>query len=137
MFGPTVQQEPLNSEGKMAFFAKLDEKNVVLGVFGVNDQELNNLSFPDNDPLGIAFLTEWSGGYTNWKQTSYNASFRKNYAGIGFTYSAELDAFIPPKPFPSWLLDTNTCQWVAPVPYPNDGKLYSWDEATQSWVEIT
>jgi len=137
MFGPTVQQEPLNSEGKMAFFAKLDEKNVVLGVFGVNDQELNNLSFPDNDPLGIAFLTEWSGGYTNWKQTSYNASFRKNYAGIGFTYSAELDAFIPPKPFPSWLLDTNTCQWQAPVPFPDDKKPYTWDEATQSWVEIT
>lgn len=121
----------------MAFFAKLDEKNVVLGVFGVNDQELNNLSFPDSEPLGVAFLTEWSGGYTLWKQTSLEALFRKNYAGIGFEYDSILDAFIAPKPFPSWLLNTNTCQWEPPVPYPNDGKFYLWNEETQSWVEIT
>ena len=122
---------------KMAHFAKLDENNVVLEVNVVNNETLNNLPFPDSEPVGVQFLTEWSGGYTNWKQTSYNASFRKNYAGIGYTYSAELDAFIPPKPFPSWLLNTNTCQWQAPIPYPNDGKLYTWDEATQSWVEVT
>ena len=121
----------------MAFFAKLDEKNVVLGVFGVNDQELNNLSFPDSEPLGIVFLTNWSGGYANWKQTSLEADFRKNYASIGFSYDQNLDAFIPAKPYPSWLLNTNTCQWEAPTPYPTDGKYYIWNEETQSWVEIT
>ena len=121
----------------MANFAKLDSHNVVLDVNVVSDEVVNNLPFPESEPLGISFLTEWSDGYTNWKQTSYNASFRKNFAGIGFTYSADLDAFVPPKPYPSWLLNTNTCQWQAPVPYPNDGKMYQWDEATQSWVEIT
>jgi hypothetical protein len=121
----------------MAHFAKLNEQNVVIDVNVVNNETINNLPFPDSEPVGVAFLTEWSGGYTNWKQTSYNANFRKNYAGIGFTYSAELDAFIPQKPFPSWLLNTNTCQWQAPVPYPNDGKFYKWNEETQSWVEIT
>lgn len=120
----------------MAHFAKLDENNIVLEVNVVSNDTINNLPFPDSEPVGIQFLTEWSGGYSNWKQTSYNASFRKNYAGIGYTYSAELDAFIPPKPFPSWLLNTNTCQWQAPIPYPNDGKLYTWDEATQSWVQV-
>lgn len=121
----------------MAHFAKLDDQNLVLDVNVVNNDTINNLPFPESEPAGVQFLTEWSGGYTNWKQTSYSASFRKNYAGIGYTYSMALDAFIPPKPFPSWLLDTNTCQWQAPIPYPNDGKLYTWDEATQSWIEIT
>lgn len=121
----------------MANFAKLDEHNIVIEVNVVDNNVVNNLPFPQSEPVGVQFLTEWSGGYTNWKQTSYNASFRKNFAGIGFTYSIDLDAFISPKPFPSWLLDTATCQWQAPVPYPNDGKLYQWDEATRSWVEIT
>jgi hypothetical protein len=121
----------------MAHFAKLDEHNLVLDVNVVNNETINNLPFPESEPVGVQFLTEWSGGYSNWKQTSYNASFRKNYAGVGYSYSVDLDAFIPPKPFPSWLLNTNTCQWDSPVPYPNDGKLYRWDEATQSWVEIT
>jgi len=120
----------------MAYFAKLDDNNIVLEVLALSNDVIGNLPFPESEPVGVAFLTEWSGGYTNWKQTSYNASFRKNYAGIGFTYSAELDAFVPPKPFPSWLLNTNTCQWEAPIPYPNDGNLYIWDEATQSWVPV-
>lgn len=71
------------------------------------------------------------------KRTSYNGNIRKNYAGIGFTYDSVLDAFIPPKPYPSWLLDTNMCQWKSPIPCPEDGKMYGWDEATQSWVEVT
>jgi hypothetical protein len=120
----------------MAHFAKLDDRNVVLEVNVVSNETVNNLPFPESEPVGVAFLTEWSGGYTNWKQTSYNASFRKNYAGVGFTYDANLDAFIAPKPYPSWLLDTNTAQWRAPVPYPTDGKVYVWNEETQSWVEI-
>jgi hypothetical protein len=121
----------------MAHFAKLDEQGTVIDVNVVNNETLNNLPFPESEPVGVAFLTEWSGGYTNWKQTSYNANFRKNYAGIGYTYDAVLDAFIAPKPYPSWLLNTETCQWVPPTPYPSDGNLYTWDETTQSWIEVT
>ena len=120
----------------MAHFAKLDDQNIVIDVNVVNNETLDNLAFPESEPVGIAFLTDWSGGYTNWKQTSYNANFRKNYAGFGYTYDATLDAFIAAKPFPSWLLDTNTCQWQAPVPYPTDGNMYTWDEEAQQWVEV-
>jgi len=120
----------------MSHFAKLDDNNIVLDVNVVSNDVIDNLPFPESEPVGIQFLTEWSGGYTNWKQTSYSASFRKNYAGIGYAYDSTLDAFISPKPYPSWLLNTQTCEWVAPVPYPNDGNLYNWDEATQSWIEV-
>jgi hypothetical protein len=120
----------------MANFAKLDDQNIVLDVNVVNNETINNLPFPESEPVGIAFLTEWSGGYTNWKQTSYNANFRKNYAGIGYTYDATLDAFIAPSPYPSWLLNLDTCQWEPPVPYPTDNKIYSWDEEAQQWVEV-
>jgi hypothetical protein len=121
----------------MGHFVKLNEQNLVIDAIVVNNETLGNLPFPESEPVGIAFLTEWSGGYTNWKQTSYNANFRKNYAGVGYTYDAVLDAFIAPKPFPSWLLNTTTCQWQAPIPYPTDGKIYSWNEETQQWVEFT
>lgn len=121
----------------MANFAKLNDQNIVIDVNAVANAVIDDLPFPESEPLGVAFLTDWSGGYTNWKQTSYNANFRKNLAGIGYTYDAVLDAFIAPKPYPSWLLNTNTCQWVPPTPYPSDGNLYTWDEATQSWIEVT
>jgi hypothetical protein len=121
----------------MGHFAKLDDQSIVVDVNVVNNETINNLPFPESEPVGVAFLTDWSGGYTNWKQTSYNASFRKNYAGIGYTYDAVLDAFIAPKPYPSWLLNTNTCQWQPPIPYPTDGNLYNWNEETQQWVEFT
>ena len=92
----------------MAHFAKLDDNNVVLEVNVVNNDVLD----PANEEAsGIAFLTEWSGGYSNWKQTSYNGSFRKNYAGIGSTYDETRDAFIPPKPEGNWILDEDTCLW--------------------------
>lgn len=120
----------------MANFAKLDDQNIVIDVNAVANAVVDDLPFPESEPVGVAFLTEWSGGYTNWKQTSYNASFRKNLAGIGYTYDPVLDAFIAAKPFPSWLLDTNTCEWQAPTPYPSDGNMYTWDEATQSWVKV-
>jgi len=120
----------------MANFAKLDDQNIVIDVNAVANAVVDDLPFPESEPLGVAFLTEWSGGYTNWKQTSYNGNFRKNLAGIGYTYDAALDAFISPKPYPSWLLNTNTCQWVPPTPYPSDGNMYTWDEATQSWVKV-
>ena len=120
----------------MANFAKLDGQNIVIDVIVVNNETLNNLPFPESEPVGVAFLTDWSGGYTNWKQTSYNGNFRKNFAGIEYTYDAVLDAFIAPKPYPSWLLNTETCQWQPPTPYPSDGNVYSWDETTQSWVQV-
>ena len=117
----------------MAHFAKLDENNIVLEVNVVANAALD----PTNEEAsGIAFLTEWSGGYTNWKQTSYNGNIRKNYAGIGYTYDEVRDAFIPPKPFPSWVLNEDTCRWEAPIPYPNDGVMYSWDEEAGDWVAI-
>ena len=121
----------------MGHFAKLDDANVVTDVIVVSNETLNNLPFPESEPVGVAFLIEWSGGFANWKQTSYSASFRKNFAGVGYTYDSVLDAFIAPKPFPSWLLNTTTCQWEAPIPYPTDGKRYYWNEDTQQWVEFT
>ena len=72
-----------------------------------------------------------------WVQTSYNASIRKNYAGIGHTYDTVRDAFISPKPYPSWTLNETTCNWEAPVTLPDDGKQYAWDEATTNWKEVT
>ena len=119
----------------MAHFAKLDEDGLVLEVHTLNNEVVNNLPFPESEPVGVQFYIEWSGGYSNWKQTSYNNNFRKSYAGIGYTYDAGLDAFITPQPYPSWALDANA-DWQAPVPMPDDGKMYGWDEATLSWVEV-
>ena len=120
----------------MANFAQLDESYIVTEVIVVNNETINNLPFPESEPVGVAFLQSLFGSTTVWKQTSYNANFRKNYASIGYTYDPVLDAFIAPKPYPSWLLNTTTCQWQAPVPYPSDGKTYIWDEATLSWVLV-
>jgi hypothetical protein len=117
----------------MAHFAKLDDNNIVIDVNVVNNEVINNLPFPESESIGIQFLTEWSGGYTNWKQTSYNSNFRKHYAGIGYSYNLTLDAFIAPQPYLSWSLDETTCNWIAPVPYPNDGNQYYWNESTLTW----
>jgi hypothetical protein len=120
----------------MANFAQLDGNYLVTEVIVVNNETINDLPFPESEPVGVAFLQSLFSSATVWKQTSYNANFRKNYAGIGFTYDPVLDAFIPPQPYPSWLLNTATCKWEAPVPYPDDGKTYIWDEATLSWVLV-
>jgi hypothetical protein len=88
----------------------------------------------DLEPNVEQWCSDTYGGY--WKQTSYSGSFRKNFAGIGYTYNADLDAFVPPKPYPSWVLDDATCQWKAPVPMPQDGDLYEWDEAAGEWVVV-
>jgi len=117
----------------MAHFAKLDENNFVIEVHVVNNNELLQDGV-ESEAKGLQFLIDWSGGYSNWKQTSYNAKFRKNYAGIGYKYDSVRDAFISSKPFPSWVFNEETCQWDAPVAMPDDGKRYSWDEATTSWV---
>jgi hypothetical protein len=110
----------------MAHWAELDENNVVLRVL-VGD---------NNDPNGdegYQWLLDNLGG--TWVKTSYNGTIRKNFAGIGYTYNEELDAFISPKPFESWLLDEDTCHWQAPVAYPQDGKVYLWNEDTLAWDE--
>ena len=107
----------------MAHFAKLDENNVVLEVNVVNNDVLD---LENEEASGVTFLTEWSSGYSNWKQTSYNGSFRKNYAGVGFIYDSVRDAFIPPKPYNSWVLNEDTCNWEAPTPHPSGDGIYQW-----------
>jgi len=121
----------------MAHFAKLNENNIVIEVNVVNNEDINNLPFPESEPVGIAFLNEWAGQEFNWKQTSYNGNFRKNYAGVGYKYDAGRDAFIPQQPpWASWVLNENTCNFEAPVPYPTDGNGYIWDEEQGLWVKI-
>jgi hypothetical protein len=115
----------------MAHFAKIDENNVVTQVVVVDNKDTADANGVEKEHIGAAFLESVLGG--TWKQTSYNGSIRKNYAGVGYTYDADIDAFVAPKPYPSWVLDENA-QWQAPVPMPDDGEMYSWDEATQSWV---
>lgn len=109
----------------MAHFAQINDANIVLQVL-VTDNDYPN--------EGYDWLVETFGG--RWVQTSYNARIRKNFAGIGFYYDEARDAFIPPKPFESWTLDEETCQWVSPTPYPTDGKLYTWNEELTEWTEV-
>ncbi len=101
----------------MAHYAKLGLNSKVVAVHSVN-----------ND-----VITDADGNYPFWIQTSYNNNIRKNYAGIGFRYDDDLDAFIPPKPYSSWALNEDTCQWEAPTPMPEEGH-YMWDEEVQDWV---
>ena len=117
----------------MAHFAQLNDQNIVMQVIVVANEELLENGVESEDK-GIAFCQSLLGG--QWIQTSYNGNIRKNYAGIGYTYDSGIDAFIPPKPFPSWVLNQTTAQWEAPVAMPTDGKRYSWNEQTQQWEEI-
>ena len=125
----------------MAHFAKLDENNVVTEVHVVANRDTSDANGVEKEYIGQAFLEKLFGG--TWKQTSYNGNIRKNYAGIGYTYREDIDAFVPPKPFASWVLNEETAQWEAPTPMPEDAgtgeppKMYSWDEATTSWTEVT
>jgi hypothetical protein len=119
----------------MAHFAKLDQNNNVLAVHVVVNDVIT-INGNESEQRGIDFLTELHG-HSLWKQTSYNATIRKNYAGIGFTYDNIRDAFIPPKPFESWVLNENTCQWQAPTSMPMvEGKQYYWSENSLSWIEL-
>ena len=122
----------------MAHFAKLDETNTVLEVICVANNELLDENGNEVEAKGIEFLTAWSGGYTNWKQTSYNNNFCKRYAVIGGSYDAQRNAFINPKLYASWVLNEETCDWEAPIPYPEtDSKQgYEWNETAQAWDEI-
>jgi len=114
----------------MAHFCKLDENNVVTQVVVIDNRDTADASGVEKEHIGAAFCERLFGG--TWKQTSYNGNIRKNYAGIGYTYRADIDAFVAPKPYPSWILNANA-QWEAPVAMPTDGQMYSWDEATTSW----
>lgn len=113
----------------MAHYAFLDDNNIVTEVIvGADENELIDGRDPE------IWYNEFRG--QRCIRTSYNGSIRKNYAGIGFTYDEGRDAFIPPKPFESWILNEDTCNWVAPVEYPQDGLIYTWDEKSVSWTEI-
>ena len=116
----------------MAHFAQIDENNIVINVLVIEQDMVDTGLF---------------GEPSKWIQTSYNTyggihtlggtPLRKNYAGIGYTYDVSRDAFIPPKPFASWVLNETTANWDAPVPMPTDGKMYRWDEETIQWVVVT
>jgi len=127
----------------MAHFAKLGLENKVIAVHVVNNNELL-VNGVENEQKGIDFLNNIHKTNDVWKQTSYNTfggvhkldgtPFRKNYAGKGYTYDEDRDAFIPKQPFNSWTLNETTCRWEAPSAIPNDGKKYDWNETNQEWV---
>jgi hypothetical protein len=124
----------------MAHYAFLDEDNIVTEVITGVDEDVVQT---DTDGTQVGGTSEaWETFYGNFrgqvcKRTSYNNNYRKNYAGIGYVYDAAREAFIAPKPYASWILDEDTCQWQAPTPYPTDGKNYYWSEDDLSWREIT
>ena len=111
----------------MAHFAKLGVGNIIERV------EVVSNDVATDEQTGVDFLNNLYGTRDTWKQTSYNGTIRKNFAGVGFTYDQTRDAFIPPKPFNSWTLNEDTCLWEAPVAYPDDGQAYQWNETEQQW----
>ena len=124
----------------MAHFAKIGTGNIITTVEVVH----NDVAITEQ--AGIDFINKLYNTRDVWKQTSYNTiggvhqlggtPFRKNYAGIGYTYDEDRDAFIPKQPYPSWTLNETTCNWKAPIPYPDDGKRYDWNESTKNWDEV-
>jgi hypothetical protein len=129
----------------MASFAKIGLNNKVITVVSVVNDVIKDSNGVEQEQLGIDFLTNIYG-WAIWKQTSYNTHngvhdnggipFRKNHAGIGYTYDEDRDAFIPKKPYNSWILNEQTCNWEAPVAYPTDGKNYKWNESLVNWELI-
>jgi hypothetical protein len=125
----------------MAHFAQLDENNIVTQVIVVGNDDCTDANGNEVESIGVAFCQKLLGAETNWKQTSYNNSTRVRYAGIGYSYNAELDAFIAPKPFASWVLNEETADWVSPVgPAPSLTEAevtalsyYTWDEENGEW----
>lgn len=120
----------------MAHFAKLDENSNVIGIHTVNNDVIT-IDGVESEQAGIDFLTQLHG-HRLWKQTSYNNKIRKNYAGIGYKYDADFDAFIPPQPYPSWKLNYETFRWEPPIPAPSDGENYSWkwSEINKEWIKV-
>jgi len=130
----------------MASFAKIGLNSKVIEVLSVHNNELLDSNGVEQESIGIDFLTKLTG-WAIWKQTSYNTyggvhssggiPLRKNFAGVGYTYEEDRDAFIPKKPYNSWILNEQTCIWEAPVAKPNDENMYSWNEQNQSWDLVT
>jgi len=123
----------------MAHFAKINSDNIVEQVVVINNEELLDENKEEKEQKGIDFLKNLYSSEKNysWIQTSYNNSFRKNYARIGWIYDTERDAFVQPKPkFESWIFNEETCIWDSPVPLPDDDKIYKWDEEKLNWIEI-
>ncbi len=128
----------------MAHFAKLDNNNKVIAVHCVVNNVIRDTNGIEQEQLGIDFLKSIHGQDNNWKKTSYNTykgvhtsggtPFRKNYAGIDYIYDENRDAFIPPKPFNSWILNEQTCNWEAPIAKPDSENMYHWNEETQNWI---
>ena len=125
----------------MAHFCQLDENNIVTQVIVVSNSDITDANGDEIEEIGIAFCKKLLGANTNWKQTSYNNNIRVRYAGIGYSYNEELDAFVAPKPFASWLLDTETADWVSPIghaPARTEAEIearsfYVWDEENGVW----
>ena len=117
----------------MAHFARINKDWIVKEVIVVNNDVLLNEQEIECDWLGEQFCQQLYGAHTKWIQTSYNGNKYKNFAGIGYAFDPYRHAFIPPQPFASWILDEETCQWRPPVPYPNDGQQYIWNEELQQW----
>jgi hypothetical protein len=111
----------------MAHFAEIDSNNKVLQVLVVPDEA---------ESYGQVYLADILKLGGTWIQTSYNSTIRKNFAGIGYSYDPDLDAFIAPKPYPSWTLNEDTCNWEAPVPMPDDGEFYTWNEDNLTWDSV-
>jgi len=122
----------------MAYFAKLGTGNIIENVISINNSVITDANGVEQEKLGIDFINKLYNTRDVWKQTSYNNNIRKNFAGIGFQYDQQRDAFIPPKPFNSWILNEDTCRWNAPVAYPQDDNRYTWNESTLTWdiVEV-
>jgi len=118
----------------MAHFAELDSNNVVKRVIVVDNKDCCDAYGNEKESIGIAHCEWLLGG--RWVQTSYNHKFRKRYAGAGMVYNAELDAFITPQPYPSWVLNNDTAEWDAFVPMPTEGS-WAWNENTLSWDEVS
>ena len=121
----------------MAHFAKLGIGNIVEKVEVVANEVITDDNQQEQESLGQEFLKNlYNEQSAVWKQTSYNANFRKHFASPTFTYNENLDAFIPPKPFNSWTLNETTCLWEAPVAYPTDGQRYVWNEIITNWTLV-
>jgi len=124
----------------MAYFAKLGTGNIVENVISINNAVITDANGVEQEQLGVDFINKLYNTRDVWKQTSYNNNIRKNYAGIGYTYDQQRDAFIPPKPFNSWILNEDTCRWEAPVAMPeltqeqiDNRNYYAWNEQIKNW----
>jgi hypothetical protein len=119
----------------MAHFAQISPDDLVLDVLVIDNTSIDNLPFPESEPVGQAYLAGLFPGEV-FLQTSYNGNFRYRYAGIGYTYMAEYDAFVAPPAYPDFIFDATTCAWIPPIPYPTDGGEYYWDDATHQWILV-